>query len=255
VSINVVFLTLITYYLFEVLPDFSVLLFVFCSTLVGYNYTKYTHLLSKKKTSSGINIIRVITFVSLIFGAWNFFFLNLKSQILAIIIAIGTIFYATAIFYGKNIRNQSGIKIYIVALCWVGITVFLPLFQAKYTINFAVLIASIQRFLLVITLLLIFEIIDLKEDTPNLKTVPQAIGVKNTKIVSLLLLLVWFGLEFLFLEHKNTTFFTNVILSVAIFLFVAFATENRSKYYTTLWVESVPILWCFLVIFGNHLFG
>jgi len=164
VSINVVFLTLVTYYLFGILFDFSILFFVFCSTLVGYNYAKHTKYLFRKKTSFELRIIQIITFVSLIFGVWNYFFLNLKSQILAIIIAICTILYAIPIFNDKNIRNLSGTKIYVVAFCWVATTLFLPFFQAEYSMNFEVLISGLQRFLFVLVLILIFEIIDLKED-------------------------------------------------------------------------------------------
>jgi len=246
VSINVVFFALVTYYLFGISPDFSVLFFVFCSTLVGYNYAKHTKYLFRKKASFELRIIQIITFVSLIFSVWNFLFLNFKSQILAIIIAICTILYAIPIFNGKNIRNLSSIKIYAVVSCWVGMTLFLPLFQAKYSMNFDVLISGLQRFLFVLVLILIFEIIDLKEDKHNLKTVPQIIGVKNTKIVSTLLLATFLGLEFLFLENKNTKSLINSILSMVIFMFVVFASENRSKYYTTLWVESVPMVWFFL---------
>jgi len=166
VSLNVVFLALITYCLFGISPNFSVLFFVFCSTLVGYNYTKY---LFRKKAPFELQIIQIITFVSLILGIWNFFFLNFKSQILAIIIAISTILYAIPIFDGKNIRNLSGTKIYVVAFCWVATTLFLPLFQAEYSMNFEVLLSGLQRFLFVLVLILIFEIIDLKEDKHNLK--------------------------------------------------------------------------------------
>jgi len=251
VSINVVFLTLITYYLLEISVDFSILLFVFSSTLVGYNYTKYTNFLLQKKTTYEFLIIQIVTFILLIFGICNFLFLNFKSQILAIIIAISTILYAITIFNGKNIRNQGGVKIYVVALCWVGATFFLPIFQAEYSMNFYILVSGLQRFLLVMVLILIFEIIDLKDDTPKLKTVPQTIGVKNTKIVSVLFLSIFFGLEFLFLGHKNTKILANSILSIIIFMFVVFASENRSKYYTTFWVEGIPILWFFLLIFLN----
>ena len=47
-----------------------------------------------------------------------------------------------------------------------------------------------------------FEIIDLSNDDPHLKTVPQQIGVKRTKIVGLLLLLPFYLLEFFDIQHK-----------------------------------------------------
>ena len=40
---------------------------------------------------------------------------------------------------------------------------------------------SIQRFILIFVLVLIFEIIDVTKDDPHLQTVPQMIGVEKTK--------------------------------------------------------------------------
>jgi len=252
VSLAVVSFTLITYYLFEIPTDFSVLLFVCCSTLVGYNYTKHTKYLFSKQTSFEIKTIQIITFFALFLGAWSFFGLNLKSKILVGFVSIFTILYAFEFFNGKNIRNQSGIKIYVVAVCWICTTLFLPIFQSEYPINSDVLVNGIQRFLFVIILILIFEIIDLKEDSPRLKTVPQIIGVKNTKIVSILLLFIFFGLELLLSQHKNTTILINSITSAIVFMFIVFASESRSKYYTTFLVESIPIFWFLLLFFLGY---
>ena len=40
----------------------------------------------------------------------------------------------------------------------------------------------------------------------------------------------------------------NFILILIISLFLYFANENRSKYYTSFWVESLPILWWILIV-------
>jgi hypothetical protein len=36
-----------------------------------------------------------------------------------------------AVFLIKNARNWAGVKIYIVALCWVGVTLVLPIINAS----------------------------------------------------------------------------------------------------------------------------
>lgn len=248
VSLSVVALTLVTDYFFDIPSDWFVLLFVFFSTIVGYNYTKYPNLLFRKNVSTELRGIQILTFVSGILSIWFFFLLSLKSQILIGIIGVLTILYALSVFNHKNIRSISGIKIYVVALCWVAISLLLPLIEADYPINADVWVKCFQRFLLVIILILIFEIIDLKEDDPSLKTVPQTIGIKNTKILGIILLTIFFFLEFLLTTYKTSQLLINGILAFVVLCFTVFADEKKSKYYTTFWVESIPILWFLLIV-------
>jgi hypothetical protein len=84
------------------------------------------------------------------------------------------------------------------------------------------------------------QILDLTTDDPHLQTVPQQIGVKKTKIVGILLLIPFFFLEFFknnFIQELNRQCNSS---SCAVFV-LAFANENRSKYYSSFWVESIPI--------------
>src|SRR5690554_3392986 len=180
VSLAVLSLTMMTYLLFDVKVDYDVLAFAFFSSIVGYNYTKYGKLLLKKGVSFELKVIQGLTFVAIFCTSWVFLSLQSAGQLLILITGILTVCYAVSFFGHRSLRNSSGIKIYVVALCWVLTTLLLPLLQADFPINSDVLVKSIQRFLLVIILILIFEIIDLKEDDPNLKTVPQTMGVKKT---------------------------------------------------------------------------
>jgi hypothetical protein len=41
----------------------------------------------------------------------------------------------------------------------------------------------------------------------------------------------------------------NLIMVITLMLFIAFANPNRSKYYTSFWVESVPIFWWLMIVF------
>lgn len=96
-------------------------------------------------------------------------------------------------------------------------------------------------------LILVFEILDLANDDPHLQTVPQTIGVKRTKILGFSLLVPFWVLVILsFTLHD---LIINLVMVVTLMLFIFFANTNRSKYYTSFWVESVPIFWWLMIAF------
>jgi hypothetical protein len=137
-----------------------------------------------------------------------------------------------------------------VALCWVGVTVVLPVLNAEIPVTSDFYLKCIQRFILIFVLILIFEIIDLANDDPHLQTVPQQIGVRRTKMLGYILLMI-----FCTLELFNSNFNANIehlvlviIIAIITALFLAFANEKRSKYYTSFWAESVPILWWLMLV-------
>lgn len=248
VGLAITALALATYYFFEIPVNIWVIVFVFFSSVVGYNYTKYPKILFQKKIPNEVKLIQILTVISIFLSSWFVFELQFKSQILIVVIGILTLLYALSIFNHKNIRSISGIKIYVVALCWVGISLLLPLIEAEYPINTDVWVKCFQRFLLVIILILIFEIIDLKEDSPSLKTVPQTIGIKKTKILGIVLLIIFFFLEFFLTNYKTSQLLINGFLTFVVLCFTVFSDEKKSKYYTTFWVESIPILWLLLIV-------
>ena len=248
VSLAVLALTLVSYYYFEIPLDFRVLFFTFFASIVGYNYTKHTWVLFRKNVTKTQRSIQSVTSLSLVIAGFFFFKLNLGAQFVILLTSLFTVLYAHSVLKHKNLRSIGGVKIYVVGFCWVGITLFVPLLEADYLINSDVIVKSFQRFLLVIILILIFEIIDLKEDSPSLKTVPQTIGIKNTKLVGMILLVVFFCLEFFLSDVRISQLIINGILVLIISLFTVYADEEKSKYYTTFWVESIPILWFGLIL-------
>jgi len=183
-------------------------------------------------------------------AAYFFFLLELKTQLVAAGFLGLTLLY-TLPFFPKfgNARNWAGVKIYIVAFCWAGITLFLPIINADLPLSHDVWLKFGQRFLLVIILILIFEIIDLKNDDLSLQTVPQKLGVRKTKILNLFLLIPFYCLEFLKSDFQIVQLWINLVLVLTIALFTLFASPKRSDYYTSFWVESIPVFWWILVVF------
>lgn len=241
----------ITQHYFNISKDFHIAYFAFFGAIVGYNFVKYEALVRAKKgqVKNKLKAIAILSFFSLIAAGFYFFQLQKITQIISIVFLILTLLYTLPFFPNKkNARNWAGVKIYIVALCWVGVTVVLPVLNAEISLTSDFYLKCIQRFILIFVLILIFEIIDLAKDDPHLQTVPQQIGVKQTKKLGFLLLALFFGLNFFsFIDDANFEYSSFIIAIVTAF-FLAFAKENRSKYYTSFWVESVPILWWLMVL-------
>jgi hypothetical protein len=263
VALSCFALVQITQMAFHISQQNAVGYFAFWGTVVGYNFVKYEELARAKRLQlrKQLRVIALFTLGSFVMTGYYFFLLERITQIVAIAFLGLTLLYTLPFFPNKvNARNWAGVKIYIVSFCWVGATVFLPLLNAGVEPTISIGILSIQRFILVFVLILIFEIIDLANDDPHLKTVPQQIGVKRTKNLGYVLLMIFCVLE-LFNSNLNTNNFNSSIpflslklifaIAIVIALFLAFANEKRTKYYTSFWVESVPIFWwvCVLALF------
>ena len=252
VALSCFALVQITQMVFHISAQNAVGYFAFWGTIVGYNFVKYEELARAKRLQlrMQLRVIALFTLGCFIMTGYYFFLLERITQIVAIAFLGLTLLYTLPFFPNKvNARNWAGVKIYIVSFCWVGATVFLPLLNADFTPTISIGILSIQRFILIFVLILIFEIIDLRHDNTNLRTIPQQIGVKNSKILGFVLLVVFCGLELfnvngninINMEFLKLNF--GIAIGIVITLFLAFANEKRSKYYTSFWVESVPIVW------------
>ena len=251
VALSCYSLVKMTQHMFNISLDQSIANFVFFGTIVGYNFVKYDALARAKKLlmRTELKIIALFSFFALILVGFYFFQLQRITQIVAVAFLSITLLYTLPFFPNRrNARNWAGVKIYIVALCWVGVTLALPVLNAAISITSDFYLKCIQRFILIFVLVLIFEIIDLANDDPHLKTVPQQIGVKRTKILGILLLIPFYFLEFLKSNFDEKQLIVNLILVALISLFLLFANEKRSKYYTSFWVESVPIIWWLLLV-------
>ncbi|KVV13876.1 hypothetical protein [Flavobacterium sp. TAB 87] len=242
----------LTFHMFQIPADESSALFVFFGTIVGYNFVKYDALVRVQRIAMRIQLkfIAALSLFAFVMVGYYFFQLQRITQVLSIIILAFTLLYTLPFFPNKkNARNWAGVKIYIVSLCWVGATVVLPVINAEIPITTDFFLKCLQRFILVFVLILIFEIIDVENDDPHLQTVPQQIGVKRTKILGLLLLLPFYCFEFLKINFDKNQLIVNLIMVSVLSLFIIYAKANRSRYYSSFFVEAVPIFWWLLVVF------
>lgn len=251
VALSVYALVQLTQILFAISNDLVTSKFAFFGTIVGYNFVKYDALARAKKVSmtSQLKAITFLSFLSLIATGYYFFQLQKTTQIIGFVFLMVTLLYTLPFFPNqKNARNWAGIKIYIVALCWVGVTLVLPILNNDLPFTSYFFLVATQRFILIFVLVLIFEIIDLRFDDPHLKTVPQQIGVVTTKKVGVLLMIFFVLVEFLSNDFRIDFFILKLCLAITTILFLVFVNENRSRYYASFWAESIPIFWWLVVV-------
>lgn len=230
----------------------NVLYFVFYATITGYNFVKFFGVTKfhHRSLAGWLKIIQLFSLIAFIAMCYYACQLHARTLIYLSVFALITFLYAVPLVpiryfrdSQKNLRQISGLKIYVIALVWTFTTVILPLIDIDFEVNTDAVIVSIQRFVLVMVLMLPFEIRDLNYDSLKLGTIPQKIGITNTKIIGVLLMVVFFMLDFFKDELNSNSIISTLILTCITLLFLIFSNKNQSKYYSAFWVESLPIVW------------
>ena len=257
VGLAVYALSFITLIQLNIPTDENLLNFILFASITGYNFVKYFGL-AKFHHRSLANWLRVIQVFSLIcFILMVYYLLKLKFITILIVCLMGliTFFYATPFLPKRlfvdnnyNLRTITGLKVYVIALVWTVVTVTIPIVNTNYPVDFDVMIMSFQRYLFVVVLILPFDIRDLRYDSLKLATIPQKLGIRNTKFLGVLLLVVFLLLEFL----KDTLSYNQVTIKFAITLvtalFIVFSSKDRGRAYSAFWVEGLPIFWLFMEV-------
>ncbi|MFL0354033.1 hypothetical protein [Xanthomarina sp. GH4-25] len=257
VALAVFAMSWVTLLEFRIPFDGVVLYFIFFASISGYNFVKYFGLarFHHRSLANWLKWIQLFSLLCFLLMCYYALQLKFKTQMVILVFGLVTFLYAipflpSKVIYDKhkNLRNISGLKVYIIALVWSGVTVVLPLINNNIPINADVIITIIQRFVFVVVLMLPFEIRDLNYDSLKLATIPQQIGIKNTKIIGVILLMIFFFLEYL-KDVMNA--YSVIILLIIIFislLFLVFSTKKQGSYYSSFFVEGIPIYWLLLMM-------
>jgi hypothetical protein len=205
---------------------------VFYGTIVGYNFLKYFEPFQKGNFVANQHKFLIgITFLSLITTV--FYFLQLPTS--AQLFLVWT--FCLVVIY-PFLRKQGWLKLFWVSICMAEITVHFPaiLYQVN---NLDLFLLGLQRFFIVFALLIPFEILDSETDDKGLKTIPQRIGIWNAKMFGFVAIVFFLGIEFFKPTFDCISLWIGLITALAIW----FSTTNRNDYYTSFWVECIPILW------------
>lgn len=257
VALAVVSLTYITMLDYDISVDSTILMFVLFSSITGYNFVKYYGLAKfhHRSLANWLKYIQIFSFFC--FVLMCFYVIRLSVEKLLFILVLGLITFLYAIPFlprrffldsKHNLRSIGGLKIYLIALVWTAVTVYLPIIGSNYNVDSDLILTGIQRFVLIIVLMLPFEIRDLRYDSLKLSTIPQKIGVRQTKQVGIFLLVVFFTLEFFKREFIFYEALALFIVTLITLLLLTFSKVEQGKYYSGFWVEGLPIFWLALLL-------
>jgi hypothetical protein len=220
----------------------KIFVLVFTATFLAYGFVKFFPLLPKiwiKKSA--------ILWFWLLAGI--IMLMTLQSLPLRMLFFMGVVASLTFLYTlplhqnALNFRNVYGLKAYLVALSWAAVSIALPaVLHQRFNTDILPLFA--QFFLWVLVWMIPFDIRDLEADPSNLGTLPQRLGVNKTKAVGVFVMLLILGLEVFRADTiVNAPFF---IIWISTALLLVFTPKKQSEYYSTFWVESIPIVWFLL---------
>lgn len=230
--------------------------FLFFGTIACYSFIKYG--VEAKKyilvSNSYHRIIQFFSIIGLILSIYHAYFLSKDSWFIVGILVLLTGLYAIPVMpQVKNLRSLGGLKIFMVALVWGGLTVILPMTEIGKQLVWDDWVALVQRIVLVLILLIPFEIRDMAYDDPELRTIPQRIGVTKTKIFGGFLILIYFFLTFFTDDLTILELISRGVMFLGLGVLLYVTKRNQTKYFASFWIEAVPIFWLLVVLLLEYL--
>ncbi|NNM18020.1 MAG: hypothetical protein HKP24_05560 [Croceitalea sp.] len=252
VALAVVSLCWVSYKTLNIPLNFALAGFIFCSTIVCYNFVKYgvearKYFIVDKPYHKTIQIFSFLTFAIAVY-----FFLVLPRSLWLPIVILSLLSSLYAIPFlpnSKNLRSLGGLKIFLVAIIWVGFTVYLPVLEGEKFFDWDIGVLMFRRFVLILLLILPFEIRDMHIDRPQLQTLPQRYGVQKTKIFGYFLVLAYGMTIFLIDELSLATIVTHLVFALIALVMLLRTKETQSRYFASFWVEGIPILMGIVFLF------
>lgn len=205
--------------------------FIFFGTIIGYNFLKY-FVVFWNRTFTFKNNYEIVLVSIIAFFGMTFYFFRLDSIYQKAFLKIGVV-----ILIYPFVRKFGLIKMAFVCFCLTFITVYIPTINQQLNC-----IYMLERFVIIFCLLIPLEIYDLEIDSRTIKTLPKIIGIQNLKLIGYFLLL------FFSILGSNFEIIT-IVIAICIFL----SNEKNSKFFTSFWVESLPIIWWGILFFQNIL--
>lgn len=247
-------ITLLKYEVFENVVPF----FVAFSIVVSYNFIRFYEIKTNRLQwfkmwfSTNKVLLFLLSLISLVGILLAFFKMNLSknSILLLTVFSFMTLFYVVPVIKFDRLevsfRNFPFVKIYSIAIAWAGVSVLFSL--SVYNVDFEndVWLEFIQRFLILMAIILPFDFRDLNYDKLDLKTIPQLIGVNKSKFLGVILVLLFVVLELL---KKVVLIKSTLLIALLTVLFLLFSSVKRNKYYSAFWVEALPIFWLIFLMY------
>lgn len=255
-------LTVETYLLAEVPVSLPIAAFVFMATLFTYNLSSVQSVLRhpqqkgpgqnapwsqrNKKLLAGVGLISIAA-AAIIYFTYS---LRINSWFL-LHLALISIGYTVPIRYKakvvKPLRSFPLLKVFLIAYVWAAVTVLVPLMDVGIQLwETEALWLFLRRFLFILALALLFDIRDYAYDrTTNTLTFPGWIGVQNTRLLSLSLLLLYVLL--LINTESGLVLLALIGSAIGAAMVISLSSERKPRIYYAVLADGAMLLHAGLV--------
>ena len=241
--------------------DFYLLSFLFTSTFFIYNFQSFIKWKSRKTLSANRSLVRfkelkwmtILSFLALIPITYA---LDLYKISYLGIFGLISLFYATKLNWTKkkktDLRSIPYIKIYLIALVWVGVSVAFPMYYLEYSMSKNEYLLCVMFFTYFIGITIPIDIRDIKYDSPKMKTIPIIVGVQTARILAVVLLVFSIG-SAIYLYKNAFLDFELMLLAISIFAISLFLGYNsngeRSNHYYSGLIDGTIVLFTLAYFF------
>lgn len=160
---------------------------------------------------------------------WKIFHFNQITLLFGLFFTFICYWYTMPVF-GVKLREIPGLKIFSIACTWAFACAVFPL--ANEGINLATCTEFFGLIIIYfIAITLPFDVRDLNVDSFNQSTIPQLIGVSRTKIVGVVLLVIFLlgNLFFTIIQGDNLLFYVAVIIQIILLMITS--TKRGNLFY------------------------
>ena len=157
--------------------------------------------------------------------------------------------------YPFYLRDIPTIKIFLISLIWTVTTVFLLVVENNIKLEKQVILELLSRFFFVFAITIPFDIRDMKYDKKTLKTIPQIVGLKQAKVISLISLSLFLFVNVLqaYIKKIELLILAPIIITTIISALLVFSSNTRkSNFFFGFWIEGLSILLFSTLLLTNH---
>jgi hypothetical protein len=191
----------------------------------------------------------VLNLLCIIGLAITTYLLKIKALLVLFPFLLATSLYISPFkMWRLNLRDVPGIKLFLIAFSWAGVTVLFPIIQNDVEISKNIMLLFFERFLFIVAITIPFDIRDIDYDNPKLFTLPQVIGIKKSKLVGIISLTLFFLMELYRSFNSGNSILVIFIVSIISSIMIAYSSKDQSNYYSSFWMEGIPIIWFFLTV-------
>ena len=227
--------------------DFWYILFIFLTTFIAYNFQRIVKL--KKAEKEGKKelidrlswlqnhqiIIWIFMMIAGVISVYLFFYFQWHILPYLVVASFLSLFYVVKIpLFSKPLREVPGLKIFLIAFSYGICTVLIPFYENPFQEQWWLFSAC---FFYLIAITIPFDIRDYEIDEKSIKTIPQLLGIRNAKLLALLLLILSMCLYFFY-----SPFITWGILGLVTAFFIIGSTTNNNSLWYGLGIDGLLIV-------------